>query len=505
MTRNGYRDNFFNRYGRWIGLVRKQPVTGPNTGEIVPRFRYCGEPKVPTYSGILQGDFGCSTAFKTKVSNRLPQALSATGIMMFWVMIVMVPCSLLIGVLAGMREGSRLDRILSVRSIASTATPEYVSGIIFSVIFATWLGLLNGSAATATSQGISFYNFTLPVITLAVYGVGYIARMTRASMAEVMPAQCIRTARLKGLSFSSVMLKHALRNALIAPFTVIMLQFPWLLSGVVVVEAIFRYRGFGFLLVQAASNNDIDMVLACGIASGLIFRIWPVWLAHVVLLGLSFALKPKLGLYGHLIGSSVGLAGVIICAFWVFTALLAGIVATGSLPDGKAFQRAMPEHDALPGIERGHAVSAEDVMARAARPGQRVIVLDETANWKGAGTALTLAEAGHRVTIVTGAPMIMMEMARTSTDMQMRSRLRELGVRLLPDSIVLEWHGDGATVQSYGGMPELIAADTLVTAATNISERSLGDDLNAPTIGDATAARNAAMGIHEGRKLAMGL
>ena len=132
---------------------------------------------------------------------------------------------------------------------------------------ATWLGLLNGSAATATSQGISFYNFTLPVITLAIYGIGYIARMTRASMAEVMSAQYIRTARLKGLSFSSVVLKHALRNALIAPFTVIMLQFPWLLSGVVVVEAIFRYQGFGFLLVQAASNNDIDMVLACGLVS----------------------------------------------------------------------------------------------------------------------------------------------------------------------------------------------------------------------------------------------
>ena len=86
-------------------------------------------------------------------------------------------------------------------------------------------------------------------------------------MAEVMSAQYIRTARLKGLSFSSVVLKHALRNALIAPFTVIMLQFPWLLSGVVVVEAIFRYQGFGFLLVQAASNNDIDMVLACGLVS----------------------------------------------------------------------------------------------------------------------------------------------------------------------------------------------------------------------------------------------
>ena len=267
LTRNGYRDNFFVRYGRWIGVVKQQPVVDPETGAVVPRFRFCDDPAVPAYNGILQGNFGCSTAFKTKVSNRLPQGLRATGLLMFWVMLTMVPTALVIGVLAGMREGSRLDRGLSILSITSTATPEYVSGIIFSVVFATWLKVLNGSAATATSEGITFYNFTLPVMTLAIYGVGYIARMTRASMAEVMSSQYIRTARLKGLSFRQVVMKHALRNALIAPFTVIMLQFPWLLSGVVVVEAIFRYQGFGFLLVSAASNNDIDLLLACGLVS----------------------------------------------------------------------------------------------------------------------------------------------------------------------------------------------------------------------------------------------
>ena len=267
LTRNGYRDNFFLRYARWIGVAEKQPVIDPATNQPVPRFRFCDESAVPVYSGVLEGDFGCSTAFKTKVSNRLPEALKATGLLMFWVMVVMIPVSLIMGVLAGMREGSKLDRYLSIISIVSTATPEYVSGIVFSVIFATWLKVLNGSAATATSEGITFYNFTLPVITLAIYGIGYIARMTRASMAEVMSSQYIRTARLKGLSFRSVVLRHALRNALIAPFTVIMLQFPWLLSGVVVAEAIFRYQGFGFLLVSAASNNDIDLVLTCGLVS----------------------------------------------------------------------------------------------------------------------------------------------------------------------------------------------------------------------------------------------
>ncbi len=267
LQRNGYRDNFFVRYGRWLGVVEKQPNLNAE-GQPVPRFSYCNEPAEPYYGGILQGDFGCSTKFKTTVAAKLFPALGATGILMFWVMMVMVPISLLIGILAGMREGSRTDRTLSIASITTTATPEYVSGVIFTVIFASWLGWLNGSAASATGPGgITFSNFTLPVMTMAIYGIGYIARMTRASMVEVMTQQYIRTARLKGLSFGAVVVKHALRNALIAPFTVIMLQFPWLLTGVVIVEVMFRYQGFGYTLVEAAGNNDIDLLLGCSLVS----------------------------------------------------------------------------------------------------------------------------------------------------------------------------------------------------------------------------------------------
>ena len=139
------------------------------------------------------------------------------------------------------------------------------------------------------------------------------------------------------------------------------------------------------------------------------------------------------------------------------------------------------------------------------RPGHRVLLLDETANWKGAGTALTLAEAGHQVTLVTPAPSIMAEMARTAADIQLRARLRALGVRLVTETVVREWHGDGATIEVAGGKPEHVVADTLVIAATNISNRELADELGVPAIGDAVAARNAAMAIYEGRKLAMNL
>ncbi|MGO1120521.1 ABC transporter permease [Rhodovibrionaceae bacterium A322] len=267
LQRNGYREPFLERYAAWLGFWPKQPAKDPDTGEPTPRFRFCEEPSQPEFAGVMQGDFGCSTKFKEKVSDQVFPALGATGILMFWVMIVMVPTALVVGVLAGMREGSRTDRTLSIISIGSTATPEYVSGVIFTVIFASWLGWLNGSAATAINKGYTFYNFALPVMTMSIYGMGYVARMTRASMVEVMTAQYIRTARLKGLGFGAVVMKHALRNALIAPFTVIMLQFPWLLTGVVIVEIMFRYQGFGFTLVEAAGNNDIDLLLACSLIS----------------------------------------------------------------------------------------------------------------------------------------------------------------------------------------------------------------------------------------------
>jgi peptide/nickel transport system permease protein len=276
LVKNGYRRPLLERYAVWLGVWPRNPSVGsldaripfdPSTGAPRARFSWCDEPKARTFSGVLEGDFGCSTKFKVKVAEKLGPALKATGLLMFWVMAVMIPVALLIGVVSGMREGSRADRTLSVLSIATTSTPEYVSGVVLSIVFATWLGWLNGSAAAATEGRMSFYNFALPVATVAIYGMGYVARMTRASMIEVMNAQYIRTARLKGLTFGAIVLKHALRNALIAPFTVIMLLFPWLLTGVVIVEVMFRYQGFGQALVDAAGNNDIDLLLACSIVS----------------------------------------------------------------------------------------------------------------------------------------------------------------------------------------------------------------------------------------------
>jgi 2,4-dienoyl-CoA reductase-like NADH-dependent reductase (Old Yellow Enzyme family) len=179
------------------------------------------------------------------------------------------------------------------------------------------------------------------------------------------------------------------------------------------------------------------------------------------------------------------------------------IVATGSQPDLSGFQRALPQFDALPGVDIGHVYSTEDVLAKRAALGRRVLMLDETSNWKGTGTAIAIAEQGHNVTLVTSSPVVMAEMARTAADLQARARLRELGATLLTEHVMLEWHGDAATVQVSGGKPYRLEADCLVIAATNMSERWLADETGHATIGDSTAARTAVMAIYEGRKWGM--
>ena len=275
LTDRGYMQPVLVRYGEWLGVM--PGFVSEKKGVKMGR---CIDPKAPDaeaprFCGVLQGDLGQSTVFKENVSSIVAKRLGLTGKLMFWVMIVMVPMALVIGVLAGMREGSRTDRSLSTFSIVTTATPEYVSGVIFITVFASSAVGLKWFKGTATSamEDANFINFGLPVMTMALYGMGYIARMTRASMAEVMTAQYIRTARLKGVAFPTIVMRHALRNALIAPFTVIMLQFPWLLTGVVIVETLFNYKGFGWTLVQAAGNNDIELLLSCSVVAVLVVLI----------------------------------------------------------------------------------------------------------------------------------------------------------------------------------------------------------------------------------------
>ena len=230
LDQNGYNRPFVVRYVEWVG-------------------------------NAVRGDFGNSIRFKAPVSELLWDRLGNTGILALCVFAIMIPLSLTLGVLSGMREGSGLDRSISSISILTTSVPEFASATFLVALFVFKLGWLPGTSSM--TSGFSPVELILPVMVLVLYDFGYVARMTRASMAEVMTSQYIRTAVLKGLPQRTVILRHALRNALIAPFTVIVLQLNWLLSGVIVVEVFFAYRGFGKLLYDAATFGDIYLIEAC--------------------------------------------------------------------------------------------------------------------------------------------------------------------------------------------------------------------------------------------------
>ena len=234
LQNNGYYDPLYQRYFRWLG-------------------------------GFVTGDLGESVRFKQPINDFMWERLWKTTILGVWTMVVLIPLSLTLGILAGMSEGSKLDRTISVTSIATTSVPEFASAPLLAAIFVFWLGWLPGTSSMIA--GWDWKQLILPVMVLVIYDFGYVARMTRASMAEVMTTHYIRTAVLKGLPYRQVVLKHALRNALIAPFTVIMLQIPWLLSGVIVVEFFFAYKGFGALLLEASLNQDILLIEACSMVA----------------------------------------------------------------------------------------------------------------------------------------------------------------------------------------------------------------------------------------------
>ncbi len=206
-------------------------------------------------------NFGESTRFKVPVADILWPRLGNTAILGLTALGIIVPMSLILGVLAGMREGAVLDRIISLVSILTTSIPEFASAVFIAAIFVFWLGWLPGTSGMI--NGWNPVELILPASVLVLYDFGYITRMTRASMAEVMTSPYVRTAILKGLPYRRVIVTHALRNALIAPFTVVMLQINWLLSGVIVVEFFFAYKGFGALLLEASLNQDIFLIEAC--------------------------------------------------------------------------------------------------------------------------------------------------------------------------------------------------------------------------------------------------
>ncbi|MBW2057441.1 MAG: ABC transporter permease [Deltaproteobacteria bacterium] len=218
---------------------------------------------IPLKKGLIRGDPGISLRTGRPVSKsiflRLRNSLVLAGI----AFVIVMPLALSLGLAAGLKEGSVRDRVLSIGGMMFSVTPEFATGIFLILIMAVSLKLVPGATVFGEKSPWERPDMLiLPVTTLTLIELGYVLRITRASMVEAMKAPYIRTAFLKGLPYWRVVLRHAVPNALLAPITVIMLHVNWLLGGIVIVEVVFGYPGLGKYLLDSALYKDINALEA---------------------------------------------------------------------------------------------------------------------------------------------------------------------------------------------------------------------------------------------------
>ena len=210
-------------------------------------------------TGIVHGDLGTSTQFHLPVSSLLFPALWRSLKLAVVAFVIVVPLSILGGVLAALYRGRFVNRSISVTGLSLTSVPEFVSGVVLIVIFAIglkWLPI-TANPPPGTSPLGQLHYLILPAIPLVFILFGYIARMARAGTIEALDSDYVRTAVLKGLPRSVVIRRHVLRNSLLPTITVIATQTGYLIGGLVVVETLFNYPGLGRLIVTAAPTRTI--------------------------------------------------------------------------------------------------------------------------------------------------------------------------------------------------------------------------------------------------------
>ena len=224
-------------------------------------------------TGILHGDLGTSYQYRAPVSTFLFPALGRSLKLAALAFVILVPLSILGGVLAALYRGRFVDRSISVTGLSLTSIPEFVSGIVLIVVFAIGLKWfpVTATAPPGTSPLGQLHYLILPAIPLVFVLFGYIARMARAGTIEALDSDYVRTAVLKGLPTSVVIRRHVLRNSLLPTITVIATQCGYLIGGLVIVETLFNYPGLGRLIFTAATNKDFPMLEAGVLVIGIVY------------------------------------------------------------------------------------------------------------------------------------------------------------------------------------------------------------------------------------------
>jgi peptide/nickel transport system permease protein len=217
-------------------------------------------------TGLLHGDAGTSFAAQQPVSTLINERIVNSAFLVFLSGIISIPLAIAIGAYAALRRDKRFDSATSLITLLFAAMPEFVIGLWLVVIFATTVFPGALPSITLIAPGARPWDdmtaMVLPTTTLVLAVTPYVARIVRASMIEVLESDYVEMARLKGLSERTVLVRHALPNALGPTFQVIAINLAYLAGGVIVVEYIFNYAGIGGALRDGVTNHDIPVVQA---------------------------------------------------------------------------------------------------------------------------------------------------------------------------------------------------------------------------------------------------
>ena len=214
--------------------------------------------------GVLRGNLGYSFGSNESVSAFIGARLGNSLVLALGTLAVLIPVSVVLGTVAGVRRGRGADHAISGVSLALIALPEFVTGTILALVLGISLAILPPTSIIPSGSGpLSDPRIlVLPILTLCMAGAAYIIRMLRAGVVEAMASDYVQAARLNGIPERRVIIRHALRNALAPTVQVVALTVQWLVGGVVVVESVFSYPGLGQGLVQSVIAHDIPVVQA---------------------------------------------------------------------------------------------------------------------------------------------------------------------------------------------------------------------------------------------------
>ncbi len=242
----------------------------PDTLEVCREEMGLNKPAYERYfdwlGGMLTGDMGRSLATNREISELVASRIGNTLFLAGFAALMAVPLSLVLGMLAALYRNSFFDRAVNVFTLSSISFPEFFVAYLLIYFFASRLGWFPGISNVSSPDiglGERLYRTILPAVTLTLVVTAHMMRMTRASIINLLASPYIEMARLKGITPSRVIFKHALPNAWAPIINVVALNLAYLITGVVLVEVVFVYPGIGQLLVDAVSKRDFPIVQAC--------------------------------------------------------------------------------------------------------------------------------------------------------------------------------------------------------------------------------------------------